>query len=334
MRRTESLKFSLLFLSFALLTIPLAGQTIYGSIVGTVSDASGGVVPGATVTLTNNGTGERRTASTASDGAYRFMNLVPGVYKVEVEQAGFKRYTRDQIQVNVEAAVRVDIALQVGEVTQSVEVSAAAALLQTENASISQVVASRSVQELPLNGRNILNLVALVPGVVPQGGSEGNLTGKNVFAAGNYQIGGGTANQSATLYDGVPVNIAYGNATVLVPSQDAVSEFRVQTNSNSAEYGRYTGGVINVASKSGTNEWHGSAYEFVRNDALNASNFFANANNQGKAPFHQNQFGANIGGPIIKDKTFIFGSYEGYRQREGVLFTYTCQPPECWGASQ
>ena len=225
--------------------LPVAGQTFYGSVVGTVTDSSGAVVQGATTTLTNNGTGERRTATTGSDGGYRIMNLVPGTYKLEVEHAGFKRYTRDQIPVNVEAAVRVDMNLEVGEVTQSVEVTAQAALLQTENASLSQVVGSRSVQELPLNGRNVLNLVGLVPGVVPQGSSDGSLTGKNLFAAGNYQIGGGIANQSATLYDGIAVNVAYGNATVLVPSQDAVAEFRVQTNSLSAEYGRYTGGVIN-----------------------------------------------------------------------------------------
>ncbi|MFB3778987.1 MAG: carboxypeptidase regulatory-like domain-containing protein [Bryobacteraceae bacterium] len=305
------------------LIVSAPGQTFYGSIVGTVSDASGGVVPGATVNLTNNGTGERRTASTATDGAYWFVNLVPGVYRVGVEQARFKRYTREQVEVNVEAAVRADIVLEVGEVSQSVEVTSEVALLQTENASLSQVVASRSVEELPLNGRNILNLVALVPGVVPQGSSEGSLTGKNVFAAGNYQIGGGLANQSATLYDGIPVNISYGNATVLVPSQDAVSEFRVQTNNLSAEYGRFTGGVINLASRSGTNEWHGGVYEFLRNTHLNASTFFGNATNQGKAPFHQNQFGANGGGPIRKDRTFIFGSYEGYRQREGVLFSFT-----------
>src|SRR5205823_14344268 len=137
--------------------------------------------------------------------------------------------------------------------------------MQTEQANLSQVVGSRAVQELPLNGRNVLNLVSLTPGVVPQGSSDGNLTGKNVFAAGNYQIGGGTANQSATYLDGVPVNDTYGNIVALVPSQDAISEFRVQTNNNSAEYGRYTGGVINMASKSGSNEFHGSAYEFLRN---------------------------------------------------------------------
>ena len=119
------------------------------------------------------------------------------------------------------------------------------------------------------------------------------------------------------------MNVAYGNATILVPSQDAVSEFRVQTNSLSAEYGRYTGGVINVTSKSGTNEFHGSAYEFVRNDHLNASDFFSNANGLTKAPFHQNQFGGTVGGPIKKDKVFIFGGYEGYRQRQGLLYNYT-----------
>jgi hypothetical protein len=138
------------------------------------------------------------------------------------------------------------------------------------------VVGTRAVQELPLNGRNILNLIALAPGVVPQGSSEGSLTGKNVFAAGNYQIGGGTANQSATYYDGVPVNDTYGNIVALTPSADAVSEFRIQTSNNTAEYGRYTGGVMNMASRSGTNEFHGSAYEYFRNKVLNATNFFAN----------------------------------------------------------
>src|SRR5262249_38664134 len=153
-----------------------------------------------------------------------------------------------------------------GEVTQSVEVMASSPLLQTENANLSQVVNSRSVEELPVNGRNILNLAALVPVVVPQGTTDGNaLTAKNVFPPGYYQTGGGSANQSSTYYDGVPANAGVGNLTVMVPSPDAISEFRVQTNSNSAEFGRYAGGVVNVTSKSGTNQFHGSAYEFFRN---------------------------------------------------------------------
>src|SRR4051794_4463908 len=308
MSRIKRALFALILLSAvaAILSVSVLGQTFYGSILGRVNDASGGVIPNATVNSTNNGTGERRTVTADTDGNYRFVNLVPGNYKMDIEVAGFKHYTRDQITVEVESAVRADVAMQVGEVTQQMEVTSEAPLLQTENASLSQVVAGRAVQELPLNGRNVLNLVNYVPGVVPQGSSEGSLTGKNVFAAGNYQIGGGTANQSATLFDGVAVNVAYGNMVALVPSQDIVSEFRVQTNNNSAEYGRFSGGVINIASKSGSNDFHGSAYEFFRNKVLNAGTFFANATGQGKPAFNQNQFGGTFSGPIKKDKTFFF----------------------------
>jgi hypothetical protein len=299
-------------------------QTFYGSVVGTVTDASSAAIQGAAVTLTNSGTGERRSAGSDSGGSFRFVNLVPGNYKLEVEMAGFKRYTRDAIPVSVEAAVRVDVGMQVGDVSQSVAVEASAPLLQTENATLSQVVGARSVQELPLNGRNVLNLVALVPGVVPQGATEGaSLTGKNVFAAGNYQIGGGAANQSASYFDGVPVTTGFGNIVGLVPSQDAVAEFRVETSSNSAEYGRYAGGVINLASKAGSNEFHGSAYEFLRNKSLNAGTFFANATGAGKPAFNQNQYGVSAGGPIQKDKTFFFFGWEGFRQRQGTLFLAT-----------
>src|SRR6516225_2529197 len=216
----------------------LQGQAFYGSIVGTVNDSSSAALASTTVALTNVATGDRRTVVTASDGSYRFVSLPPGAYRIEIEHPGFKRYTRDQVDVTVESQVRTDIVMQVGDVNQSVEVQAEAPLLQTETANLSQVVGSRAVQELPLNGRNILNLISLAPGVVPQGSSEGSLTGKNVFAAGNYQIGGGTANQSATYYDGVPVNDTYGNIVALTPSADAVSEFRIQTSNNTAEYGR------------------------------------------------------------------------------------------------
>ena len=229
--RSVFLKFWLLAASIAIITVPTMGQTFYGSIVGTVSDASGAPMPGATVTLTNTGTSERRSADTSGDGAYRFVNLVPGNYSLAVEKTGFKRITRDRIAVNVDSVVRTDLAMEIGDVSQSVEVSAAAPLLQTENASLSQVVGARSVEELPLNGRNVLNLAEMAPGVVPQGSADGNLTGKNVFSAGNYQIGGGTANQSAEFLDGVPVNITYGNIVALVPTQDAVQEFRVDRKS-------------------------------------------------------------------------------------------------------
>ena len=305
-----------------------SGQTFYGSIVGTVTDSSNAIVAGAAVTLINTGTSERHTIDTSAEGAYRFVNLIPGNYRLQVEKAGFKTYARDQIPVEVEAAVRVDVAMQVGDMAQSVVVEATAPLVQTENASMSQIVQGRAVEELPLNGRNVLNLVTLVPGVVPQGGAMASLTGQNVFSAGNYQLGGGTANQSDTLFDGVPSTVSYGHALALVPSQDVVSEFRVQTNNNTAEYGRYTGGIINTASKSGTNNFHGSAYEYLRNTQLNANNFFANKNNSGKAAFHQNQFGVSAGGPILKNKTFFFAGYEGFRQRYGKSYQYSEPTPE------
>ena len=312
-----------------ILTLTLYGQAFYGSIVGTLTDSSGGALHGATVTLTNTGTGERHEMKSGAAGEYEFLNLVPGTYRVEVEQSGFKKATRDNIEVTVSGAVRADMSLQLGDVTQSVEVQAIAPLLQTENANLSSVVNARATEDLPVNGRNIMNLTALVPGVEAQGTTSGNaITGKNIFAAGNYQIGGGMANQGATYYDGVPANSALGNLVNMVPSPDAVSEFRVQTNSNSAEFGRYSGGVINISSKSGTNEFHGSAYEYFRNTDLNANNFFANATRLGKTPFHQNQYGVTGGGPIKKNKLFVFGAWEAFASRQGSTYgPYTVPLP-------
>ena len=315
-----------------IVTTQLTGQAFYGSVVGTVTDQSGAAVNDAAVGLINTATSERRDTKTGADGGYQFLNLVPGLYSVQVEQKGFKRATREQIEVTVAGAVRADIAMQLGDVTQTVEVQATSPLMQTESGNLSQVVSNRSVEELPVNGRNILNLVSLVPGVVPQGSTDGNaLTGKNVFAAGNYQIGGGLANQSATYYDGVPANAGVGNLTVMVPSPDAISEFRVQTNSNTAEFGRYSGGVINVTSKSGSNEFHGSAYEFFRNKVLNANTFFANANGTGKPAFTQNQYGLTGGGPVKKDKLFFFAAWEAYGSRQGATFLATVPLPAMYG---
>ncbi len=300
-----------------------AAQTFYGSVVGTVTDATGAVVPDVNVALTNIGTAERRTMKTDAQGNYLFVNLVPGRYRLEMQKDGFKRFAREPITVEVQAAVRIDVTLEVGEVTQTVEVSAETPLMQTENASLGQVVEARKVLEMPLNGRNVLNLVTLVPGVVPQGQSMQNPTGTNPFAWGNYQIGGGQANQSAAYLDGGPVNVSYINLTALVPTQDSIQEFRVQTNNLGAEFGRFAGGVINLTTKSGTNNFHGTAYEFLRNKVLNANTFFNNRAGIERPAFTQNQFGANLGGPIVRDKLFFFGSYEGFRLRQGQSFTYT-----------
>ena len=295
----------------------LAAQTFYGSIVGTVTDASGASASGALVALVNTGTSDRRTAETDGSGNYQFVNLVPGKYRVEIQRSGFKRLSRDEIQVEVQATVRIDAVLQVGDAAQVIEVTAETPLLQTETSSLGQVVESRAVQQMPLNGRNVLNLVSLVPGVVPQGQSTGNPTNTNISAWGNYSIGGAIGNQSAAYLDGGPLNTSYNNAVMLVPTQDAIQEFRVQTNNLGAEFGRFGGGVINLTTKSGTNQFHGSAYEFLRNKELNANTFFNNRSGIARPAFTQNQFGTNVGGPVLKDKAFFFFSYEGFRLRQG-----------------
>jgi len=176
---------------------------------------------------------------------------------------------------------------------------------------------------MPLNGRNIFGLVALVPGVVPGGQSGSTPTGANPFAWGNYQIGGGQANQSAAFVDGGPINASYVNLTALVPTQDAIQEFRVQTNNLGPEFGRLAGGAINLITKSGTNNFHGSAYEFFRNRELNANTFFNNRAGVGRPAFSQNQYGANVGGPVIRDKTFFFYSWEGFRLRQGASYVFS-----------
>ncbi|MBV8894876.1 MAG: carboxypeptidase regulatory-like domain-containing protein, partial [Acidobacteriaceae bacterium] len=303
------------------------GQNVYGSIAGTVTDATGSVIQGANVTLTNLETAETHTMLTAGSGEYTFVNILPGRYKIEVEKTGFKKIIRQPIIVEIESGLRVDLALEVGAVNQTVEVTSQAPLLQPETSSLGQVVETRTVTELPLNGRNPLALVALTAGVVPQGqpsagnSSTGNPVGANPFAAGDFQIGGGQAGQSEILIDGVPTNGAYLNVVTVIPTQDAIQEFKVQTNNLGPEYGRFAGGVINLSTKSGTNQFHGSLYEFIRNKVLNANDFFSNAAGNPRPAFTQNQFGVNGGGPAIKDKLFFFSTYEGFRQRKGNVLT-------------
>lgn len=228
MRRKVSLYFGLL-----LLLSPGSsafGQTFYGSIVGTVADVSGAFMPDVHVTLTNLGTAERRSIETDAEGFYRFLNLVPGNYRLDVEKGGFKHFIREPIAIEVQNVVRIDVAkMELGAVNQTVEVNSETPLLQPETSSLGQVVESRKLNELPLNGRNPLALVALVPGVVPQGGSQKNPAGQNPFAAGNFQIGGGAANQSAAFWDGSPLNNVYANNLAITPGQDALQEFKVQT---------------------------------------------------------------------------------------------------------
>ncbi|PYT67304.1 MAG: hypothetical protein DMG42_27190 [Acidobacteria bacterium] len=320
------LSFSLVFLFTVCLPQfdqQLLAQSTYGLITGAVTDPSGAAIADAQVALTNLGTAEKRTQSTGADGLYSFPNLFPGRYKIEVEKTGFKRFTRPEVVVEINQSARIDVTLQVGEVTQTVEVSGDTPLIQSETSSLGQVVEARKTNELPLNGRNIFNLTTVAPSVVPQGNSYGTPVGKNPFDFANFQVGGSFANQSAEYLDGQPLNIGYINLPLILPTQDSISEFKVQYNNLGPDWGKFSGGVINLSTKSGTNQWHGSAYEFLRNKVLNANEFFANKAGIKRPPFTQNQFGATLGGAAIKDKLFGFFSWESFRLRQGTVFTTT-----------
>src|SRR6516165_8829365 len=299
-------------------SLPSHAQTSYGSITGAVTDASGAAVVGADVTLTNVGTDQKRTQPSGADGRFQFVNLVPGTYRIDVEKQGFKHFARTDVIVEVNTSTTVDASLAVGQVSETVEVTGETSFLQTDTSSLGQVVEERKANELPLNGRNIYNLTAVAPSVIPQGNTTGTVVGKNPFDFANYQIGGSFANEGAEYLDGQPLNIGYINLPLLVPTQDSISEFKVQYNNLGAEWGKFAGGVINLSTKSGTNTSHGSAYEYLRNKVFNANEYFnkhqqisTGASNE-PPPFTQNQFGADIGGAILKDKTFVFFSYEGF----------------------
>src|ERR1700723_2726208 len=307
-----------------LLGSPLSAQSTFGSISGTVADASGAAVPDAQVTLTSAATGAKQTYTTSGDGLYSFVNLNPGEYRLDVEKAGFKHVKRESIVVQVQQAVRIDVAMEVGAVSQTVEVTAETPLLQPTDTSLGQVINQRETNEIPLNGRNVFSLITLSPAAIAGGNGSGAPTrggrgGPNPFSWGNYQVGGSFGNQSAQYIDGQPVNIGYINLPVLIPDQDAISEFKVQYNNLGPEWGKFSGGIVNLSTKGGSNDYHGEAYEYLRNKVLNSRPYFADNN----PPYVQNQFGGTFGGSVIKDKTFFFFAYDGYRQRASSVFTTT-----------
>jgi hypothetical protein len=329
----SSLKFWAVIVVLGLLVFmpaPLArAQSTYGTVDGTALDSSGAAVAGAQVTLTNVGTQEKRVQNTGNEGLYKFVNLAPGEYRIDIEKAGFKHFTRTNVEVQVQQDTHIDASLQVGQVSESVEVTAETPLLQPETSSLGTVVDTRAATELPLNGRNIFNLTTITPSVVPQGNTMGTVVGKNPFDFANYQIGGSFANEGAMYLDGEPLNIGYINLPFIVPTQDSINEFKVQDNNLGPEWGKFAGGVINMSTKSGSNTWHGSGYEYLRNKIFNSNEFFnkrselASGKSDEPPPFTQNQFGATIGGPIVKNKTFAFFSYEGFRLRTGTPFNTT-----------
>jgi carboxypeptidase family protein len=291
-----------------------------GGIVGTIRDQAGALVAGAKVTVTNTGTSQTRTLSTTSSGDYSIPNLAVGVYSVSVEKSGFKRAVADTIKVDVQQTSRFDFTLQVGATAEQVTVSGAAPLLQTQDSQIGALVENKRVEELPLNGRNFTQLALLVPGMVE--GTPGNY--ESTYGLGPrgtgvaFSVNGQQSAYNQFLVDGVPAKENQHESNSISPSIDAIQEFRVQTSNYSAEFGTEAGAQINLVTKSGTNDYHGSMYEFLRNDLFDGSNYFSGGV---KPELRQNQYGGTLGGPLRKDKTFFFGSYEGTRIVKGVTQT-------------
>lgn len=300
-------------------------QTNTATIGGTVSDSTGAVVAAAKVKATNTGTGASRAAVSNELGIFSFPALPPGTYEVAVEKEGFKKSVRSNIALNVQETLSFEIVLAVGNLAETVEVTANALSLETATSSLGQVINNEKILDLPLNGRNTLALVGLTPGVTPMGGFGGLPATGNAYGQGNFSVSGSRGLSTEVILDGAPVNASLFNAPAFVPSVDAVEEFKVQTNNFSAEFGRTAGGVVNVIMKSGTNQYHGNLYEFFRNRVLDANTFFANASARPKPVYIYNVFGGTIGGPVEipkayngKDRTFFFFAYEGLRQRTGI----------------
>jgi len=311
------------FAAFLILAaVTFAGVT--ASISGTVTDASGAAVVGATVTATNVGTGVTTTQQTNGQGYYSFQNLPLGKYNVDVQQVGFKAYRKTGIVLDVNDALVEDVALQVGQVSEKVEVASDALHVETTNTQMGEVIEGKQMTDVPLVTRSYTDLLALQPGVISTpSGMTGAFAGPFISAgfpaplvsgdenAGGLSVNGMREAANGFILNGVLVQeTGYGGAGA-IPNLDSIAEFRILTNNFDAEYGNYSGGQINVVTKSGTNDWHGNAFEFLRNTSLDAANFFDQGH---RGAYHQNQFGGTFGGPVKREKVFFFADYQGNRK--------------------
>jgi len=297
-------------LLLALAAASLLAQST-GQINGAVYDSSGAAVAGASVRGVNHLTGLVFTATSDDNGRFILPRLPIGDYQVEVTRDGFRPFKSPSFRLDAEATRQVEAKLELGQLSEAITVGGSVSVVETVGATIKETVDERRITELPLNGRNALQLVRLVPGAVSSGGNNGLGQNEGISVNGAR----GTANNY--LLDGGDNNDPQLNTASLIPNPDALEEFSIQTNNFSAEFGRNSGAIINATTKSRTNEFHGSAYEFLRNDALDSRAFFGLQ----KGKLRRNQFGGSIGGPIVKNRTFFFASYEGLRERQAATFS-------------
>lgn len=309
----------------AAISVPMWAQSEIGgaTLNGAVLDASGAAVSGAKVTVRNNETNFTRSTESTGSGLYTFNRLPVGSYDLTVEFAGFKTFQQKGISLTVGAVVTIDPRLEVGAASETVSVTSEAPVVETTRSNASSTVNSRAISDLPVNGRNFIDFTVLTPGVV-----------RDPTRGGDLAFGGQRGPSNALLVDGADSNnLFYGQATGRTGfrpyafSQDAVQEFQVSANSFPAEVGRASGGVINMITKSGTNAFHGTAFEFYRDKGMNANTFINNRVGARKNPYHFNQFGGTLGGPVVKDKLFFFLSYDGQRNKQSQIVAPNIAPP-------
>ena len=307
-------------------TSTLRAQSEAATLRGTVHDSTQAAVGGATVTLKNLDQGRSWTATSNVSGAYDIEQIPPGHYSLAIESTGFKRYEQPNLILQVNQVAEIDATLQLGSVTETIEVKDQTPLLDTASSSLGEVVNHLTTVALPLNGRDVMQLVALTPGITTTPNYQnGNSNPSGDIGGVGFSANGSRNVATEVLLDGSPQEVMGYNQPAYVPPPDAVEEFKVMTNSLSAEYGRTGGAVISMVHKSGTKDFHGDLYEFLRNDVFDANDFFSNRSGKDRAPFRFNQFGGTIGGPVTtsRESTFFFFSYQGVRQVNPGSATYT-----------
>ncbi len=321
MRAAAILIFLVVFLAS---TSPvLYGQAESGTIVGTVNDPNGAVISNASIVLTNQATGFTRTTTTNSSGQYVASSIPTGLYTITAEIPGFQRLVQSGLQLSTAETITANLVLKVGDVKETIEVKATAPLVQDQSATVSSLVTNQQILEMPLNGRTFTSLILLSPGTYS--GSSNNLTSSPYAIRGstNISVNGSSPQNNSYLIDGIFNRNLWLNTLIMVPTVDSIQEFRVLTSNYSAEYGASAGAITVVQTKSGSNSFRGSAYEFLRNDKLDANTFFNNRLGAPKPAFRRNEFGTTFGGPIRHDSLFFFGDYQGLRIRQPVTITST-----------
>ena len=321
LQRSVAARFGLLMLMFAAACGAVLGQST-AALNGTVNDPSGAGIPNATVTATNQATGVQSVTKTDEAGAYLFASLPIGAYRLDVKAAGFQSATVTNMRLEVASALTQNVQLRVGQASEVVEITAESGAIETSTNSIGQVINDKYVQDIPLNGRHFTDLSLLTPGTVtpPANGFLGfPLRGQGSFG---INTGGQREDTTNWLVNGINLNDPVQNQITFQPPIDTLAEYKIDNSAFPAEYGRNSGAIVNLATRSGTNAYHGEAFEFFRNNALDARNFFNTIPNP-QAPFKRNEFGADFGGPIVKNKVFFFLAYEGLRQRQNLTITST-----------